>query len=358
MDLRGAVKEALGAALGGGAGAADAFAVERLGTRTTVRKGALETAHESATRGVGVRAFRDGRMGMACTTDLTEEGLRGAGARAADIARMAGEDTAAGLPAAEHRGVLAPPEGLDDPGFDSFDPAAGVEMARASEAAAFSLDARITNSQGATFHSSRSLVALASSDGFEGSFRRTRFGLSVVVAAAEGGGVNQRAHWWTASPRLGGLDDPEEVGREAARRCLRRLGWRKIPTCRVPVVFAPEAAAELAAHVADACKGSALFRGASFLADSLGKEVASPLLTLVDDPTLPGRLGTVAFDGEGVLPRRKAILEGGVLRSFLFDSYSLRRLAAEAPGRAAGGAPGNAGRGISGSTIVGTSNLF
>jgi PmbA protein len=352
-----AAKEAVTAARGAGAGSADALAVAFRETRLVVRRGELETSQESETRGVGVRAFREGRTGVAYTTDVTPAGLRRAGREAADLAAAAGPDEAAGLPAPEHRGAATAIPGLDDPAFESVGPERALEAARAAEAAAFAEDARVTNSQGAAFRSSRSTVALAASDGFEGSYRRTRFGLEVTVIAEEEGGVLQRDGWWTADTALARLDDPASVGREAARRTARRLGWRKVETRSVPVILAPDVAASLAAEVARACCGDALVRGASFLADSLGKAVASPLLTLVDDPRLPGRLGSRPFDGEGARTARKPILEKGILRSFLFDSRSLRKLAAERPDRARGGTPGNAARGLGGSTSSGTTNL-
>ena len=358
VGLLAAAKEAVKGAREGGAGAADALAVERRETSLDVRRGEVETSQESETRGVGVRAFRDGRTGIAYTTDLSPEGLRRAGRQAAELAAVSGVDPASGLPDASHRGAAAPAAGIEDPGFDAFEPARGLEMAKAGEAAAFAADRRITNSDGSSFSACRTSVALAASDGFEDAYRRTRFGLSVVVVAEEGGGILQRDGWFTLSPEFRLLEDAESVGREAARRCLRRLGWRKVETRQVPVVFSPEVAASFAGEVARACCGGALFRGASFLADSLGEAVASHRLTLVDDPGIPGGLGSRPFDAEGARPARNAIFDGGALRSFLFDSYSLRRLAAEAPARAAGGTPGNAVRGLGGPTGVGFSNLF
>jgi PmbA protein len=357
-DLLAAAKEAVKAARDAGATAADALAVERRETSLDIRRGVVETSNESERRGIGVRAFRDGRSGVSYTTDVSAPGLRRAGLQATELAAAAGADPAAGLPDPAHRAVPASVSGIEDPEYPSFAPARGVEMAKAAEAAAFASDPRITNSDGASFSATRARMALAASDGFEGTYVRTRFGLSMAAVAEEAGGVLQRDGWYTQSSLLARLDDPESIGREAARRCLRRLGWRKVETRQVPVVFAPEVAASFAVEVVGACCGDALYRRASFLADSLGKPVASAAFTLVDDPTLPGGLGSRPFDAEGARPHRKAIFERGVLRSFLFDSYSLRRLSAEAPDRAAGGIPGNAVRGLAGPTSAGFSNLF
>ena len=358
MDLLAAAKEAVKAARDAGAAAADALSIERRETSLDLRKGQVETSQESETRGVGVRAFRDGRTGIAYTTDVSPAGLKRAGRQAAELAGVAGEDKAAGLPDRAHRAVPAPMAGIADPEFDAFTPGRGLEMAKECEAAAFAVDKRISNSDGAGFAATRSRVALAASDGFEGSYERTRFSLSVAVIAEEEGGILQRDGWYTQSALPGRLEDPVAIGREAARRCLRRLGWRKVATRTVPVVFSPDVAASFAGEISRAVGGDALVRRASFLGDSLGKEVGSPAFTLVDDPTLPGGLASRPFDAEGARPLRKAIFEKGVLRNFLFDSWSLRKLSAASPAQAAGGIPGNAVRGLSGPTGVGCSNLF
>jgi PmbA protein len=358
VDLPEAAKAALKATLDAGATSADALALEGRETRVEVRKGELESSRESGSRGVGVRAFRDGRAGSAYTTDLSPEGLRRCGRKAAEMSAVAGSDAAAGLPDPAHRSPPVPVEGVDDPEFEGYDPARGIESAKAAEAAAFAADRRITNSYGAAARASRSRAAIAASDGFEGSFRRTRFSLEVGVAAEEEGGALQQDSWETASTVLSRLEDAEAIGREAARRTLRGLGWRKVATQRVPIVLDPECAAAFAAEVAKACCGDFLARSATFLADSLGEAVASPRFTLVDDPSLPGGLGSRPFDMEGAGVSRRAIVEEGVLRRFLFDTYTLRKVAAEAPERAKGGAPGNASRGLGGPTSVGVSNLY
>ncbi len=358
MDLLAAAKEAVAGATAAGAGSADALALERRETSLTIRRGDLETSQEAETRGVGVRAFRGGRSGIAYTTDLTPESLRRAGRQAADLAALAGMDPAAGLPDPAFRGAPAAVEGIDDPDYESVEASRGIAMAKEGEAAAFAADRRVVNSEGTQFEAARQRTALAASDGFEARSQRTRYSLAVMALAEDEGGALQRDGWYTCSPILARLDPPEAVGREAARRCVRRLGWRKVETRRVPVVFSPEVAAAFAGEVARACCGDALFRGASFLADSLGEAVASPLLTLVDDPLLAGGLGSRPFDAEGARPARKAVLDRGILRSFLFDSFSLRKTAAAFPARAAGGTPGNATRGLGGPTAVGTSNLF
>ncbi|HWP66700.1 MAG TPA: metallopeptidase TldD-related protein, partial [Candidatus Limnocylindria bacterium] len=192
----------------------------------------------------------------------------------------------------------------------------------------------ITNSEGAEFGGGGGTVAYASSLGFTGSYRRSSFSLSVVPVATRDGAM-QRDSWWTSAHRLARLDAPEDVGREAARRTLRRLGARQIATGEYPVVFDPQTAASLLRHLAGAIAGPALYRRASFLLDRLGERIAADEVTIVDDPLLPGAPASRPFDGEGVASRRTTVVERGMLRSYLLDSYSARRLGMRTTGHAA-----------------------
>ena len=196
------------------------------------------------------------------------------------MARVTGEDPAAGLP-----DEMVPPEDVD---LGLFDPSAAelptderIERARRAEAAALETPG-IVNSQGASWGQGEGSIVLANTLGFLGGYRTSSVSLS-VVPQAERDGQMERDYWYTAGRGLGDLEPPEEVGRTAARRTLRRLGARQVPTCEVPVVFDPEAAAEILGTLFSAISGYAVFRNATFLKDRLGEEVASPLLTLVDD---------------------------------------------------------------------------
>jgi PmbA protein len=159
----------------------------------------------------------------------------------------------------------------------------------------------------------------------------------------------ERDHWYTAATFLSDLEAPEAVGEKAAARTLRRLGARRIATCEVPVIFDPETATELLTALFDAISGDTVYRGASFLAGRVGERVASPLLTLVDDGRRPRGLGSRPFDGEGLPTRRNVPVEEGVLRHYLCDSYSARRLSTKPTG--------SAQRGLGGDPAVGPMNL-
>jgi PmbA protein len=194
-----------------------------------------------------------------------------------------------------------------------------------AEQAAFDFDKRITNSEGAEFSSERGMLALANSLGFGGSYPFTAASFSVQVMADDADGKKRNDYWFTAERIFHRLTDPEEVGRRAAARAVRKLGAKKMPTREVPVVWDPTMTASLAGTIANAASGESLFKRSTFLADSAGQVVAAPLVNIVSDATLPGRLGSRPFDGEGVRARRNVLVERGRFNGFLFDSYYGRR---------------------------------
>jgi PmbA protein len=263
------------------------------------------------------------------------------------MARVTGEDPAAGLP-----DEMVPAEeidlGLHDPSVAALPPAERIEQARRAEAAALAVPG-ITNSQGASWGSGEGFVLLANTLGFMGSYRTSTASFS-VTPQAEKDGQMERDYWYTVGRGLSDLDTPEEVGGKAAERTLRRLGARQVPTAEVPVVFDPETAAEILGTVFGALSGYAVFRNATFLKDRIGQRVASPLVTLVDEGRRPRGFGSRPFDGEGLRTRRNVPLEEGVLRHFLCDSYSARKIGARSTG--------SARRGIGGGPSVGAGNLY
>ena len=230
-----------------------------------------------------------------------------------------------------------------------------IEWARRAEAAALAADARITNSRGASFDAATGRRVLASSRGFTGSYRTSYAGVAVAPLATDENGQMQRDYWDSSARRIGDLDTPESVGREAARRTLRRLGARRMPTQRIAVVFAPETARSLIGTVFEAASGSAIWRGASFLAGKLGEEIASPRLTIVDDnamllPNGTGGFGSSPFDGEGLPSRRTVLVERGVLKNYMLNTYAARKLGMESTH--------NASRGLAGAPGIGPGNLY
>jgi PmbA protein len=348
MNHRELAEELLRKAKAAGADAADVLIARGSEFSVTVRKGEIETLKDAGSQAMGLRAFVGRRTANAHTSDFSREALDGLVADAVAMARATGEDPASGLPDE----VVAPDDvdlALHDAALVALPTAERIERARRAEATALDASPRITNSQGATWSSSVDSVILANSAGFLGSYRTTWASLSVVPVAEQDGQM-ERDYWYTSARALAGLEAPEDVGRIAAERTLRRLGARKVPTCQVPVVFDPETAADLLGTLFGALTGYAVFRNATFLKGRLGEAVASPLLTVVDDGRRLAGLGSRPFDGEGLPTRRNVPIEAGVLRHFLCDSYSARKIGARSTG--------SARRGIAGGPSVGASNLY
>lgn len=334
-------------ARGAGASDADALVVSGTDFSVTVRKGEIEKLTDAGSKGLGLRVFVGRRTATSYTSDFSRQALDALVSETVAMARVTGEDAAAGLPDAVDA-FDAGDLGLHDPSPASMATATRIEMARRAEAAALAASPEIANSDGASFGCGDDAIALVNSRGFAGHYRSSSVSMS-VVPVGERNGQKERDWWYSSGRGLSDLLAPEEVGRIAAERTLRRLGARKVATAEVPVVFDPETAAELLGTVFGALSGYAVFRNATFLKDGLGKAVASPLLTLVDDGRRPRGLGSRPFDGEGQRTRTNVPLEAGVLRHFLCDAYSARKIGARPTG--------SARRGVGGGPSVGAGNL-
>jgi PmbA protein len=317
-----------------GARAADAVVAESDGLSVGVRLGTVEKLQRARQRRAGLRVFVGNSTAIVSTADLTPAALAELARDACALAACTAPDACAGLPAPGDLATTRPELDLYDPAVERVEPSEAIIWAREGEAAARAASAEITNSEGAEFGADAGTVAYASSAGFVGSYRGSSAGMVVVPVAVRNGSM-QRDHWYTSHRKLAGLEAPAAVGREAARRALRRLGARQVATCECPVVFDPDTAASLLRHLAGAIAGSALYRRTSFLLDRLGDTVAAPTVTVVDDPLRPAGLASRPFDGEGVAQQRRVIVRAGVLESYLLDSYSARRLGLTTTGHAA-----------------------
>ncbi len=332
-----------------GASAADILFAEGEAFTASVRLGRTEKIKDAREKVVGMRIFAGRRQAMSATSDLAEASLDGLVEDTLAMARVTADDPDAGLPEREEFRLDLPDLGLWEPEPVGLTLDRRIDLARETEAAALSSDARLTNSDGADFGSSSSRMLFANSHGFRGEYAGATYGLSVAPIAAENGSM-QRDHWYSVKRRFSLLDSPESIGKEAARRTLRRLGARRVGTQRVPVVFDPEVSAGLIGHVAGAASGYAIYKGASFLVDRLGEAIAAPGVTIVDDGTIPAGLGSKPFDGEGLPTRRTVVVENGVLKSYLLDTYSARKLSL--------GSTGNATRGPADAPTVSPTNFY
>ncbi len=325
---------ALSEAARNGATAAEILIVSAESLAAGVRLGEVEKLKSSRERRLGLRIFTGQSSATASTADFERASVGSFVASTVALARLTASDPWSGLPdPALHPRELVELE-LSDPAHRIIEADKALAMARAAEAAALKLDTRIKNAEGAEFDSGCYSVLFANSQGFSGEYAGTSYSLS-VVPIAQNGGLMQRDYWYTANRRYDKLEEPESVGLTAARRALRRLGARKIKTTRAPVVFDPDLAGGLIRSMASAASGPALYRGASFLIGKLGTQVASPNVTIVDAGTIVGGLGSKPFDGEGLKTSRKAIVENGMLATYLLDTYSARKLKLAATGNAA-----------------------
>jgi len=315
----------------------------------SVRMRSLETLKDAGSRGAGLRVLVGHRVGSSYTSDMSSEGIRKLVESAIEIAAISSEDPFAGLPDPSELGSLAGDLGLYSEDIHKVSTSQRIEQALQTEEAALSADPRITNSEGASFDAYSGERVFANSRGFIGSYRTSSCSLSTTPVAREGDSM-ERDYWFSSARSHAKLESPEAIGKRAAERTLRRLGARKAATQKVPVVFDPQMARTLIGDIFEAVEGDAIYRKASFLAGKLGQRVASELVTIVDDGTIPGLFGTSPFDDEGAPSRRTVVIERGVLRSYLLNSYTARKLGLKTTG--------NAARGITGNASVGHGNLF
>ncbi len=308
-----------------GATSADAFLLEDQAFSAQVRLGQVDTVKHAREQHLSLRVFVGKSVAAASTSDLSRSSVERLVEEAVSLARVTAPDEFGGLPDVGDLARSVPALDLDDPTGHDLAPEEKIDLARRCEAAALQADPRITNSEGGDFGDRRARYAYATTHGFSGEYETSSFSLSASPVASQNGQM-QRDSWYHVTRKRARLDAPEEIGLTAARRALRRLGARRIKTCEVPVVFDPETAASLIRHIAGAAAGPSLYRGASFLVGKLGQQIASAAVTIVDDGTMPGGLGSRPFDGEGLPTRRTVVVDKGVLASYLLDTYTARKL--------------------------------
>ena len=349
-DLRNLAPEMVSRAMSGGASAAECVIAEGDEFSTLVRLGQVETLKESGSRSIGVRVFNGKRAASTYSSDFSCEGLDRMLKSALELSRITSEDPYAGLPEASQLGSLHGNLDLYHPDVYSLPGAERIAYARRAEKAALDVDARIKNSDGGSFDAATGHKIFANSLGFLGEYRRSYCSVAAVPIAQDESGAMQRDYWFSVARSLAKLDSPENVGKIAAQRTLRRLGARKVRTAQVPIVFDPLVAASILEHIFEGVNGDSVYRGASFLAGKRGQKVAADHITVIDDGTIPGGFGTSPFDGEGVPTRRTTVIENGVLKSYLLNTYTAKKLNLQTTG--------NASRGLAGTPGIGLGNYF
>jgi PmbA protein len=340
----------VGLAVKAGADEAEVLVSDGSELTAKVRLGEPELVQEAGSRGLGLRVFRERRQAVTFTSDLRPHALERFAADAVALARISEPDELHRLPDATELASDVPDLDLYDASSEGLDAAEALARAKRGEAAARAHDARVTNSEGATFSRVLGAVAFANSVGFSGGYMGSSSSLTVEPVCDDEGGKKRNGYWWTAARFDAELEDPEAVGREAARRTVAQLGSRKVDTCEVPVVFDPEAGRAIVGMVFSVANGSSFYRKSSYLIGREGQPAASELVTIDDDPHIARAPGSRPFDGDGLPTRKNRVIERGVLRTVLCDVYSARRL-----GRAS---TGSAGRGTGSSPGPTTSNFI
>lgn len=347
-DLNQFASDILSKALKAGATDAEAVVYEGEEFSALVHLGQVETLKESGSRAVGLRVFIGHHTASASSSDFSRESIGRLVEGAITLAKITNEDPFAGLPEAHEFGQLHDDLHLYFDDVNEMPPAERIEIARRTEAAAMAYDTRIQNSRGSDFDTAISHKIMINSRGFLGEYRRSYCGFSVAPIAQDEKGM-QRDAWFSNARTVTKLESPEEIGREAARRTLRRLGARRVPTQKAPIVFSADIAQSVIGNIFDAANGDAIYRHASFFSGMLGERVAGENITVIDDGTLVfdgiGGFGTRPFDGEGLPTRRTVLVERGILKNYVMNTYTARKLGMKSTGNAARGLAGNPGIG-------------
>jgi PmbA protein len=368
-DLKQLAADVLACALKAGATDAEAVVYEGDEFNSRVRLGQVETLKESGSRAVGLRVFiasgKAQRTASTSSSDFSPESIDRLVSGAVTLARITSEDPFAGLPDESAFGQHDP--AAQHLYFDDVNrqpPADRIRIAREVEAAAMAYDTRIQNSGGGDFDAATSHKIMMNSRGFTGEYRRSYCGFSAQPIAHDADGKMQRNYWYSSARTTRLLEDPVAIGQEAARRTLRRLGARRVPTQQAPVVFSPEIARGIIGNIFDAANGDAIYRHATFFADMLGQQVTGENITVIDDGTLvfdhhvtsdgtnirTGGFGTSPFDGEGLPTRRTVLVENGILKNYVMNTYTARKLGMASTG--------NASRSLASNPGIGAGNFF
>jgi len=319
-----------------GADAADALLVESVSASVSYRLGNLEDVERAESADLGLRVFVGQRVAFISSTDFSPDAINALPGRAVAMAKLAPEDKFAGLAPTDRLAKTIPALDLEDAAEPSADTL--IERARSAEGAALAVPG-VTNSEGGSANFSRSAVSLATSAGFFGRYAGTSHGIGVAVLAGEG--TEMQTDYDSASARhAGDLEAAEAVGESAGERAVARLNPRKVPSQAVPIIYAPRVSNGIVGHFASAISGASIARGVSFLKDRMNQKVFAPGIMIVDDPHRVRGLRSKPFDGEGVANARRALIDDGVLQTWLLDCASARQLGLETTGHAARGTGG------------------
>ena len=303
------------------------------GLSVNVRLREVDTIEYQRDRGLAVTVYFGKRKGSASTADLAAAAVRETVAKACAIARYTAEDPYAGLIEPEMLARDIPNLDLDHP-WD-LSPERAIELARECEAAGLGVDARVSNSEGASVNTQRATGVYGNSLGFLGGYSSTSHSLSCSLIAQDGDDM-QRDYWYAVARDARELEDPVAIGRTAGQRALARLGAQRLSTRKSAVAFTPDLARGLFRSFIGAISGPSQYRKASFLLDAAGAQVFPQFLSMQERPHIRKGLGSSPFDQEGAATRDRELVRAGVLEGYVLGSYSARRLGLKSTGNAGG----------------------
>lgn len=316
-----------------GASAAEVELSLSTGQSVSVRMGETENIEYNRDKGMAVTVYFGQQKGHASTSDLSPQALKDTVSAACNIAKYTAKDEFCGLADANLMATHVQDLDLHHPWDLSVDEA--IAIAKECEAAALGIDKRITNSEGASVSTGTGFFAYSNSHGFTGGYPSSRHGISCSVIAESDENM-QRDYWYSTARAAEDLESAIAIGKIAGERTVRRLDAKKIKTCQVPVLFEAPLASGLISSLVSAISGGNLYRKSSFLLNSLGKQIASPLLNIYEEPHLKKGLASSPFDNEGVATHPRQLVKDGVLQGYMLASYSARKLGMQTTGNAGG----------------------
>ncbi|MFZ5518726.1 MAG: TldD/PmbA family protein [Candidatus Zhuqueibacterota bacterium] len=301
-----------------------------------VRNGQIEKLVEAGSKSLAIRIIKDKKTATAGSSDFDAETLHRLVDNAIRRAENSSADPFAGLPEYEKDMAIVDSDKLNiyDPSLAEVKPESKIALAKRLEEICLK-DQRITNSYGASFGDYAGLSILVNSNGFSGSYRRTTAGLSVYLQAGQGDEKVEDG-WSESNCYFGKLWTPEQIAEMAVHRVTRLIGAKKVKTQNVPVVLEPKMARSILSFLYQCLNGNAIYMKQSFLVGKIGEKIANDFITVVDDGLMPGAPGTRPYDGEGVPVRKNVVVENGVLKTYLTDTYAGRKLDMKSTGNASG----------------------
>jgi PmbA protein len=332
-----------------GADACDVYIGTTTRFNTTIRLGKIEKLEQSTAKGLGLRVIKNGATANTFTTDFTDRTVKDLVRETMEIVKISNADKFNGLAPKELLGSYDGKLMMFDESLATISPEKKIALVREAEEYGMKVDKRITNSNSAGWTDTRGQVTLANSDGFTGQYKTTSASMFVRLMAEENG-VKQTDGWFTFNRFFNKLDSPKALGEESGRRVVKMLGAKKVKSQIAPVVLDPQVSSGLAGIVFGAAGGDSIFRKASFLVGKSGEQIASPMMTLIDDGTIPDGPASRPFDAEGVKSSKVTVIENGVLKTYVCNAYTAKRLNLTPTG--------NAVRSYQGLPGIGSTNLF